>query len=302
MSRPTERSTRSPDGARVVVYDHEGGGGSAAAAADGPTVVLAHGWCLTHESWQPVVTELQRRRPGVRVVTYDQPGHGGSSPVPSRRVEVRDLGATLRAVLADHVPTGDVVLGGHSMGGMTIMALAGLDPALVHSRVRGVLLAATVAHIDADRRPVPGERLVMGLLSLAPHSWPGLPTTRALTEANLFGVDPDPDAVRATAAQTTSTRARTTAAYFHALDRHDEVASLTNLVGIPTAIVTGARDRVTPVKWSRKMAARIPGATFWAVPGAGHMLPYESTDLLVDRLELLLDADPARLRSSATWQ
>lgn len=293
--RPAERSVRSPDGSRVAVFDYEPEGGGA--PADGPTVVLAHGWCLTHLTWEPVIAELQRRRPDVRVVAYDQPGHGSSSPAPRREVEIRDLATTLREVVGDVAPTCDLVLGGHSMGGMTIMALAGLDPALVHERVRGVLLASTAAHVDADRRPVRGERLVMGLLSLAPHSWPGLPTTLAMTASSLFGVDPDPAAVRATAQQTTGTRARTTAAYFHAIDRHDEVAALSMLVGIPTAIVTGARDRLTPVRWARRMAARIPDATFWSVPGKGHMLPYESVDLLVDRLELLLDAEPAGQRA-----
>src|SRR5699024_4252951 len=80
-----------PGGARVAVFDHP----APEPAPGTPTVVLAHGWCLTHETWDPVVTELQHRRPDVRVLTYDQPGHGLSTSPDSRRAEITDLGRTL---------------------------------------------------------------------------------------------------------------------------------------------------------------------------------------------------------------
>ncbi|GAB3109342.1 alpha/beta hydrolase [Janibacter alkaliphilus] len=278
-----------PDGSEVAVREHPGEPG-------GPTLVLAHGWCLAQESWDPVVTELRRRRPGLRVLTYDQPGHGASSPIHGDRIEVRDLGRALGAVLAEHAPEGELVLGGHSMGGMTVMALAGLQPDLVRERVRGLLLAATMARPDPRRRGIPGERLVMGLMARFPDSWPGLPTTPAMTARNLFGADPDPEAVEATSALTAATGGRTTGLCYGAIMRHDEVDALGGLSGVPTFVVTGSRDRLTPVRRGRHVAAHAPGSTFWSVPGAGHMLAWEATDLLVDRLERLLDATPAAAR------
>ena len=105
-------------------------------------MVLAHGWTLTHASWLPVVEPLVAA--GVRVVTYDQRGHGESSPLRGE-TSVRMLGDDLAAVLDVVAPHGPVVLGGHSMGGMTVMAYAGLHPDDFRSRVVGVVLVSTSA-------------------------------------------------------------------------------------------------------------------------------------------------------------
>ena len=87
-----------------------------------PTVVMAHGWTLTHAAWRPVLEELLTHR-AVRVVTYDQRGHGDSTMGRPPKATVRLLGDDLAEVIAATVP-GDspLVLVGHSMGGMTIMA------------------------------------------------------------------------------------------------------------------------------------------------------------------------------------
>lgn len=285
------RTVDAPDGARIAVTDHPAPSGSAA----GPTVVLAHGWCLTHESWDPVVEELQRRRPDLRVVSYDQPGHGHSTSGLARSVSLLDLGATLREVIAETVPEGDVVLAGHSMGGMTVMALAAVDPDLVRSRVRGVALVGTAAHLN--RRPVPGEGLAMGILGRLPASYRGLPTTPRLTAKNLFGADPDPAAVAATARMTSRTRANVVADWHRAIGELDLRADLAPFAEVRTVILTGVRDRLTPVSAGRRTAAEIPGATFWSLPGVGHMITYEATATVADKIELLLDTEPAGQRA-----
>lgn len=286
------RTVISPDGARLAVFEHPAPSGS----AQGPTLVLAHGWCGTHEVWDPVVVELQQRRPDLRVVTYDQPGHGSSSSGLDRDVSLLDLGAALREVVAETVPEGDVVLGGHSMGGMTVMALGEVDPGFVHDRVRGAALVGTAAHLPG-RRGVPGEVLVMGLLAKAPASLPGLPTTARLTAANLFGDDPDPEAVRATAQQTSRTRANVVADWYRAIMQLDLREAVVPFAQVRTVILTGRKDRLTPVSAGRRLAALVPGAQFWMVPGVGHMITYEASSTVADKIELLLDAEPAGQRA-----
>jgi pimeloyl-ACP methyl ester carboxylesterase len=83
-------------------------------ADDVATVVLAHGWTLTHASWLPVV-EQPRASTGARVVVYDQRGHGASTAAPGLP-SVRTLGDDLAAVLAVSAPAGPMRLRGHSMG------------------------------------------------------------------------------------------------------------------------------------------------------------------------------------------
>ena len=81
-----------------------------------PTVVLAHGWTMTHRAWLPVV-ELLRTELGAHVVVYDQRGHGASTPGPTNP-SVRVLGDDLAQVVEVAAPAGPLVLGGHSMGGL----------------------------------------------------------------------------------------------------------------------------------------------------------------------------------------
>ena len=112
--------------------------------ADAPvTVVLAHGWTLSTRAWRAQAEALAAAG-DVRVLRYDQRGHGSSTPgqawlegvtgAAAQRFgpgpSVDQLGRDLAAVLDQLVPTGPVVLAGHSMGGMTIMALADQRPDL----------------------------------------------------------------------------------------------------------------------------------------------------------------------------
>lgn len=285
----TTRTVTTEDGARVHVVDH-----SPADHNEGlPTVVLAHGWGLDHSTWDRVVRGIQARH-AVRVVTYDQPGHGRSTLGRGRRPSVRDLGATLRQVVAEVVPAGRLVLGGHSMGGMTVMAYAGAYPGELHRRTTGALLVATTPELASLRRPIPGEGMLMGLQAALPFAVPSVPMTPRMVRANVFGRS----AHRADVAEVTRilnrTRARTTGRYFSALMGHDEIASLDMLVGIPTVVMAGERDRLTPAKWSRRYHERLPGAVLDVVEGAGHMLTYEATDRVVDHLEgLLIGTTPA---------
>src|SRR5690606_33163238 len=110
---------------------------------DRPTVVLSHGYTLDERSW--VYQRRALREAGYRVVVWDQRGHGASGVAESDTYHVDQLGRDLRRVLAEVVPEGPLVLVGHSMGGMTIMALAEADPEFVRDRVVGVALVSTSA-------------------------------------------------------------------------------------------------------------------------------------------------------------
>ncbi|HEY0699314.1 MAG TPA: alpha/beta hydrolase, partial [Micromonospora sp.] len=118
----------------------EPGGG--ATATGRPTVVFVHGFCLdrgTYHFQRTVLTE----RGDLRMVFYDQPGHGRSGRLRSGEYRLERLGETLKAVIDATVPEGPLVLVGHSMGGMTIMAFAERYPELFGDRVVGTVLIAT---------------------------------------------------------------------------------------------------------------------------------------------------------------
>src|SRR5215207_1338989 len=85
------------------------------------TVVFVHGYALTEDSWH-----FQRAayRGLVRTVFYDQRSHGRSGRSSEEHATIEQLGQDLLRVLDEAVPEGPVVLVGHSMGGMTVVALA----------------------------------------------------------------------------------------------------------------------------------------------------------------------------------
>ena len=107
-----------------------------------PPVVFVHGFCLdmgTFYFQRTLLAEQGDRR----LIFYDQPGHGRSSRLESGEYDLATLGETLRTVLDATVPTGPVILVGHSMGGMTIMSFAEQYPTWFGDRVHGVVLMAT---------------------------------------------------------------------------------------------------------------------------------------------------------------
>ncbi|MFN2536531.1 MAG: alpha/beta fold hydrolase, partial [Mycobacteriales bacterium] len=101
------------------------------------TVVFCHGYTQQLAVWHYQRIALAQEGVG-KLVFWDQRSHGKSGRSAAERTTIDQLGRDLRAVLDACAPTGRVVLVGHSMGGMTIMALADQFPALFGSRVTGV--------------------------------------------------------------------------------------------------------------------------------------------------------------------
>ncbi len=255
-------------------------------AAEGVTVVLAHGWTLTHASWLPVVERLQARH-GVRVVAFDQPGHGLSGAEWSTPT-VHELGEVLHRVLTAVAPRGPLVLAGHSMGGMTIMAWAADHAAELTERVRGVALVATSARVGADRVRLPLEGPLMRASAHAPRIAPGrLLSTRSQARL-LYGREAARETVVPGVTLIRRTALPTMGRWFLALQGHDERAALAHLGTVPTRVLVGTADRLTPVSAAWELAHGIRGARLSVLPGLGHMLTYEAPDTVTDTIGELL--------------
>src|SRR3954465_10122694 len=156
---PGSRTVRTDDGVDLHVEVDEN-------PEAGLTVVLAHGFTARMAEW-----ELQRAalRPRARLVLFDQrgPGRAGWTDLPQATTARtgRDLGEVLDAT----TPEGPVVLAGHSMGGMSVMALARQRPELFGTRVVGAFLLAPSDGGLVESGPVGwAVKLVrrLGLLSL----------------------------------------------------------------------------------------------------------------------------------------
>lgn len=238
-----------------------------------PVVVLAHGYTNSREVWMPLARRLVER--GRYVVAYDQRGHAQST-VGSEGMTLERVAADLRDLL-QQLDLRDVTVVGHSMGGMTIQALAATEPQVLRDHARQLVLVATCAR--GLGRPG-GNRLVqlarqernLGRVgdAFGPYFLRGI-----------FGRGARWSHIAASYRWFAETPGATRADFLAAMFAMDLSGALADL-GLPTTVVLGTRDTLTPIRLGREMAASIPDVDLVTVDGGGHMLHLEEPDLLAD--------------------
>lgn len=261
-------------------------------APDTPTVILSHGWCQARQSWHKVVSELLTHR-DVRTIIYDQRGHGESTMGDVDEPTVRVLGHDLNEVIKATAGDGPLVLAGHSMGGMSIMAFAALHHHELAARVRGAVLASTAASISG-RDPVPLESLIMFVATRAPGIAPHQLVPVLAQGRLIFGSRPRKEDVKHAVRQIQRTKMPTIGKFFTAIADHHEVDALAHLVDVPTHILAGTRDRLIPVSNAEALKRALPHADLMVLPGRGHMLPYEAPEAIADAIISLFDGSLIR--------
>ncbi|MFC4000001.1 alpha/beta fold hydrolase [Nocardiopsis sediminis] len=246
-----------------------------------PTLVLAHGWTCAIPFWSPLVTRLGS---GLRVVRYDQRGHGRSDAPARGGYGTGALGDDLCAVLEATVPAGTrAVLAGHSMGGMALMA-ASERPAFRARAAAVALISTGSAGLLGGCRIVPGvagrprlsalaHRVALGsALPLGPVT----PLTSAALRYATMAPGAAADVARLYALMAHAcppVPRRRWARVLSTLDLDHGVCAL----DIPTAVVAGTLDRLTPIAHAHRLTQLLPGpARLVEIPGAGHMTPLEA--------------------------
>jgi pimeloyl-ACP methyl ester carboxylesterase len=264
------------------------------------TIVFCHGYALSQDAFH-----YQRRDLGDlgRLVFWDQRGHGRSGRGDLAHATIDQLGADLLRVLDAVAPTGPIVLVGHSMGGMTVMALADAHPELFGERVIGVALISTspgkltdaFLGVPAYLGRVLGRvaPTVVGAVGLRPDIVDrgrrmGSDLTYVLTKRYAFASQAPPSMVEFTARMNAAVPADVLAELFPAFTAHDKLAALDVLNGVETLIMAGGRDLLTPAEHSADMLRRVPGAELMVVEDAGHMLILEHYGLVNDELRAMV--------------
>ncbi len=303
-----------PDGVRLHV--------ETAGSADAPvTVVLAHGWTCSTRSWHHQFAGLPGvlGADGVRVVAYDHRGHGRSDAAPAGTTRIDQLADDLVTVLDEVAPTGPVVYAGHSMGGMTLMALADRRPELFGSRIVGAALVSTSsgqmtsrafglpARLDGaaavvapramnlagarmEKRGLRRKPAVVQAEQEAARVWRQLAATRLRRPALkqlVFGKKVDPAEVDVLLADLEVLPGRSFSGFFEAITQHDLGHALAVLDDIPVEVMHGTRDRLLPPRHANRIAHLIPSSRLWMYPGAGHMLMQERPRDVTHRLASL---------------
>jgi pimeloyl-ACP methyl ester carboxylesterase len=250
---------------------------------DAPTVVLAHGWMEASPFWTHQIQDLRRDH---RVVAWDLRGHGRSADPPDRDYSIEALAGDLDAVLAAAVRDGErAVIAGHSLGGMTIVSWAGLGRTRPAERIAAAALVNTGMHgLVADALVVrtPGVLAqVNEVVGTAVMSAPGAlpPRTSPITYEAVrylcFGPDASPATIGFAEELLLACGPEARAgcgATMSRLDLRDSIASL----DVPTVVIAGERDRLTPPVHSRRLVDALPAGAYAELPRIGHMAPIEA--------------------------
>jgi pimeloyl-ACP methyl ester carboxylesterase len=270
------------------------------------TVVFSHGYCLSQDAWHFQRSAL---RGVVRTVHWDQRSHGrsgrGVAQVQDRApLSIDQLGQDLKAVIDAAVPEGPIVLVGHSMGGMTVMALAAQFPELIRERVVAVALVGTssgrlgevnfglpVAGVNAVRRVLPGVLKALGqraeLVEKGRRATADL-FAGIIKRYSFASRDVDPAVARFAERMIEGTPIDVVAEFYPAFTDHDKTEALAHFQGLPVLVLAGVRDLVTPSEHSEAIADALPDAELVLVPDAGHLVMLEHPEVVTDRLADLL--------------
>lgn len=303
-----ESSVAADDGVNLFVEEV----GPADAGKPALTVVFVHGYTLDRRSWHYQRRDLAlSTSPRVRQVLYDHRSHGRSGRSPASACTIEHLGHDLSAVIRVVAPSGPLVLVGHSMGGMTIMALAEQEPELFAERVAGVALINTSAgEIGRSRLPRPFLSKNNPLLEAAarfarwqPGAVQGIRNLGAdviwwVTRALSFGDRPvDPAAVDLLDEMIGSTPVDVMTAFLPTLGSHDRYAALAGLQHCEVLVIGGDADKLTPYSHTEAIAALLPDATAVRLEGVGHVAMLEAPERITDELLALIGRCRQRRRS-----
>jgi 3-oxoadipate enol-lactonase len=232
----------------------------------GPAVVLLHGFGLSRAMWDEQVAALGNI---YRLIVPDLRGHG-KSPAPEGIPTIDEMADDVVELL-DHLAIREpVVVGGLSMGGYVALSVVSRYP----ERVRGLMLLDTRAAGDTAEAATTRRKLAaltMEAESLTPIVESFIP--------RLFGkhtMQHHADRVEAMRAVMVANSARGLAGVLEGMAvRPDRRADLAN-IQVPTLVVVGEEDLLTPPEEVKVMAEAIPGARMEVIAKAGHLAPYEN--------------------------
>jgi pimeloyl-ACP methyl ester carboxylesterase len=247
-------------------------------------LLLIHGFPHSSRFWSPL-TEALASRPELAGWRYEAPdlrGFGDAPPTPPLTLEQHADDCVARL---DQLGVRRAAVCGLSMGGYVALALWRRHP----ERVRALVLADTRASADDESQRA--RRLELAALARREGA-------AAVAETQLAGAvgrttrERDPARVDALRALMTGASVDGIVGALDAMRARPDATPLLPGITVPTLVVVGVEDVLTPPKLSRAMAAAIPGARLAELPEAGHCSAWERPEAFADALAGFLAALP----------
>jgi len=254
----------------------------------GPPLILLHGYPFNRSMWNDQAGLLRK---SYRVLVPDLRGHGDSEVAPATIDGMaHDIGELMTSL-----GISDATIGGLSMGGYIALAFYRLFP----ERVRALALADTRAAADTDEvkqnRKKQAERaLSEGMNRIAKDLLPKVLSPETIAKR--------PDIVERVRRMIVATKPEGAAAALKAMGERDDQSDLLPRIGVPTLIMVGKDDTITPVEESESMQREIPGSVLEVIEGAGHLSnieqPEQFNGALLDFLSFQIRDPKSEIRNS----
>jgi 3-oxoadipate enol-lactonase len=232
----------------------------------GPTVLMLHGIGGGHLSFAPQVETLASS--GYRAVAWDMPGYGRSAPI--EPYNFKGLAQSCIALI-EALKCGDVVLVGHSMGGMVAQEVMARRPELVSKLV----LCGTSPSFGKPEGEWQREFIAQRTAPL--DAGKSMAELAEVLVPQIVGPGSLPEGVRLATHCMSLVPASTYRRALEALVTFDRRANLP-LIQIPTLVVAGEHDPNAPPSMMKKMADAIARSTYLEMRGIGHLQNLEAPD------------------------
>lgn len=246
--------------------------------------MLVHGVTMAIPFWH---RQLEALSDDLLVVAFDQRGHGKSGRPGPAGISLDALAADLEAVVDALAPAGlPATLVGHSMGGIAIMGWAARTARRRPANVRGVVLVNTVASriLDGATSFIPPRLAAVMMFGLwpavsspLPLASPSAPVLAGLLDLLVLGPDRRSSDLALTSRLLRATHPRSRAAFLQFLASLDAESAAAHL-DLPTVVVGGRSDRITPPAAAARLVELVPHATLHLLDRCGHQGPLEAGD------------------------
>lgn len=228
--------------------------------ADRPAVVLLHHGLGSRHTWRPHLPVLAGA--GWRAIAYDRWGYGASDPRPA--LDLPGFATDLQDLLAlmDELGVRRAALLGHSDGGTVALYFAARHP----ERVAALIVVA--AHIYVEPAMLPGMQAVARAFETDPRLREGLRRMHGDKVESVFRN------------------------WYHGWLRPEhltwDMRPLLRQIACPALVVQGEADEYASPQHARDLAAAIPNAELWLVPGGTHLFPQEEPEAFCRRVVAFL--------------
>jgi len=231
-------------------------------------IILVHGAMGCNQSWKYQVEGLSHK---IEIVALNLPGHFESeSPKnPTISTYIEFLNDFIEQLKVDNL-----ILGGHSMGGAVVLLYYFKHP----EKVRGLILIGTGARL----------RVLPIILELSQKNIPQLVEMTKNAAFHKNTIKKKSELIREVTQNMSKTPSNIAFNDWNICNEFDVMESLKN-IKVPTLIICGDMDKLTPVKYSKYLHEHIPDSSLLIIKGAGHMVMLEQPEAINNAIDTFID-------------